>query len=77
MGIKAKINRIFGGRNGSTEGPLVVENTGEVIEINGGKAVTGYSGPPPRRGQKIVVKNTGDATASGEGSSANSGISFT
>jgi hypothetical protein len=77
MGIKAKISRIFGSRSGSTEGHLVVENTGEVTEVNGGKAATGYSGPPPCRGQKITVKNTGDATASGEGSRATSGIDYT
>lgn len=58
-------------------GPLVVENTGEAIEADGGRTVTGYSGPPPRRGQKIVVKNTGNATASGPGSRANSGIDIT
>lgn len=58
-------------------GALVVENTGHATEADGGTAVTGYSGPPPRRGQKVVVKNTGDATASGPGSRAVSGIDYT
>lgn len=58
-------------------GALVVENTGHATEADGGTAVTGYSGPPPRRGQKVVVKNTGDATASGPGSRAISGIDYT
>lgn len=58
-------------------GRLVVENTGEVTETGGGRAVTGYSGPPPRRGQRITVRNTGDATASGPGSRSVSGIDYT
>lgn len=58
-------------------GCIVVEGTGEAVEANGGSANTGYSGPPLRRGQKVVVKNTGDATASGPGSRANSGIDWT
>ncbi|QBZ71987.1 hypothetical protein SEA_KRADAL_89 [Streptomyces phage Kradal] len=59
------------------DGDLVVENTGEVTETGGGTAVTGYNGPPPRRGQGITVKNTGAATASGPGSRAVSGIDYT
>lgn len=58
-------------------GALTVENTGSATEADGGTAVTGYSGPPPRRGQKVTVKNTGDATASGPGSRAVSGIDYT
>jgi hypothetical protein len=58
-------------------GVLTVENTGSATEVDGGTAVTGYSGPPSRRGQKITVKNTGDATASGPGSRAVSGIDYT
>lgn len=77
MEIKSRIRRIFSSRTTPAEGRLVVENTGEVTEQNGGTAVTGYSGPPPRPGQKITVKNTGNATASGEGSRSVSGIDYT
>jgi hypothetical protein len=59
------------------DGGLVVENTGEVTEADGGVAVTGYSGPPLRRGQSVTVRNTGSATASGPGSRACSGIDYT
>lgn len=73
MGVIERLMQLAG----RSARPLVVENTGEAIEADGGRAVTGYSGPPPRRGQKIIVKNTGNATASGPGSRANSGIDFT
>jgi hypothetical protein len=73
MGIMARMARLMGHRDGD----LTVENTGAVTEADGGKAVTGYSGPPPRRGQRITVKNTGDATASGSGSRSVSGIDWT
>jgi hypothetical protein len=52
---------------------LVVENIGDAVGEN---AVTGYSGPPPKRGQKVVVENTGNAVATG-GGYANSGIDYT
>lgn len=71
MEVLRHLRRMFG------SGDLVVENTGEATETSGGTAVTGYSGPPPRRGQRIVGKNTGNATAVGQGSRANSGIDFT
>lgn len=58
-------------------GTLIVENTGDVTETDGGTAVSGYAGPPPKRGQKIVVKNTGSATATRRGSRSVSGIDYT
>jgi hypothetical protein len=73
MGVIERLMRLAG----RSAAPLVAENTGEATEADGGRAVTGYSGPPPRRGQKIVAKNTGNATASGPGSRANSGIELT
>lgn len=76
MGVMERITRLLR-RSSADDGCLVVENTGEVSVSNGGQAVTGYSGPPPRRGQKIVVKNTGDATSSGPGSQSVSGIHYT
>lgn len=57
-------------------GQLVVQDAGDVTESDGGKAVPGYSGPPPRRGTRIVVQDTGAATATGEGSHAVSGIDY-
>lgn len=71
MGV---LRRLFQSRS---DGDLVVENTGEVTETEGGTAVSGYSGPPPRRGQRVVVKNTGNATATGPGSRSVSGIDYT
>jgi len=73
MGAIDRIARFFNRESGA----LVVENTGAVTEADGGRAVSGYVGPPPRRGQRIVVKNTGSATASGPGSRAVSGIDYT
>jgi len=73
MGILNRLTRLLS-RDG---GHLVVENTGDATEADGGRAVTGYSGPPPRRSQRIIVKNTGDATASGPGSRSVSGIDYT
>jgi hypothetical protein len=52
---------------------LVVENTGDAVGEN---AFTGYSGPPPKRGQKVIVKSTGNAVAT-DGGYANSGIDYT
>lgn len=81
MGIKNRIRKFLDDRAASTtnrgEGRLIVKNTGKAIEVDGGTAVTGYSGPPLRRNQEVIVKNTGSATASGEGSQANSGINYT
>lgn len=53
-----------------------IENTGDAVSVEGGEVNTGVkiTGKKPR---KIVVRNTGDATAIGEGSSANSGIIYT
>jgi hypothetical protein len=75
MGVINRIARFL--IRDDSDGRLVVENTGEVTETGGGKAVTGYSGPPPRRGQRITVKDTGDATSSGPGSRSVSGIDWT
>lgn len=75
MGIVNRVARLLS--RGEADGHLVVENTGKVTEADGGKAVTGYSGPPPRRGQRITVKNTGNATSSGPGSRSVSGIDWT
>lgn len=75
MGVVQRIMEAVLGRPG--DGCLMVENTGDVTETDGGRAVSGYSGPPPRRGQRIVVKNTGDATATGPGSRSVSGIDYT
>lgn len=75
MGVVQRVVDALLGRG--SDGHLVVANTGKVTETDGGKAVTGYSGPPPRRGQRITVKNTGDATASGPGSRSTSGIDWT
>lgn len=55
---------------------LRVENTGPAVESNGGRAVTGYSGPVPRPGTRVTVKNTGSAVANGPGSRSVSGIDY-
>lgn len=70
MGILSRL------RSRRNNGGLVVENTGEAAEVNGGTAVTGYSGPPPKPGQSVTVRNTGNATAVGEGSRSVSGIDW-
>lgn len=72
MGIIQRIKSRLQG----DEGPRpTVKNTGTAIETNGGKAVTGYSGPPLRRGQRVTVKNTGNAISTNGGTSV-SGISY-
>lgn len=60
-----------------SEGDVVEENTGDAVETDGGKAVTGFSGPPPRRGGRVVVRNTGNACAHGKGSRSVSGVDYT
>ena len=58
-------------------GALVVENTGNVTEADGGNAASGYSGPPLTPGQRVAAQNTGDAIATGKRSRASTGIDYT
>lgn len=57
-------------------GSVTVQNTGPVEESDGGRAVSGYSGPAPRSGARVTVRNTGSATAHGPGSRSVSGIDY-
>lgn len=66
MGFINWVHRIVG-----NDSDMVVENTGDAVGEN---AVTGFSGELPR-GARVVVRNTGNATATG-GGSANSGIDY-
>jgi len=86
MGIRDWVHRLVGNDSDAllvvddeaeepvaySAGYLVIRNTGDAVGEN---AVTGYSGPAPKRGQRIVVQDTGNATAS-DGGYANSGIDY-
>lgn len=62
MGVLRRIAQLV---RGEGEGVLIVENTGPAIATGDGNAVSGYSGPPPPRGTRIVVKDTGPAAGDG------------
>lgn len=74
MGI---LGRLFGrDHRVNNDDDIIVENTGDVTETDGGTAVSGFKGPRPQGGS-VRVENTGDATAVGPGSTACSGIDYT
>lgn len=52
-------------------------NTGRAEATGGGRAVTGVRRPPGAGGGPVRAERTGDATAQGSGSIANSGIDYT
>lgn len=74
-GVLALLWALFHGRGQS--GPAdVVKDTGEARGTGGGRANTGVRRPKGRGEGSAKVTKTGKATASGDGSRANSGIDY-
>ncbi|WP_405013963.1 hypothetical protein [Kitasatospora sp. NBC_01539] len=53
-----------------------VEHTGDAVAVDGGNALTGFSGPADRSTGPSVTRHTGATRAEGAGSVANSGTYY-
>ncbi|WP_369253771.1 MULTISPECIES: hypothetical protein [unclassified Streptomyces] len=75
VGIAALLWALFQSPENHTDDTAV--RTGQARASRGGRAVTGVRRPKGRGGGSARSGNTGDATATGDGSSAVSGIDYT
>lgn len=76
VGIAALVWALFQGAPASSAGANVAVDTGTADAKNGGRASTGVRRPKGKGRGSATARRTGDANATGPGSSASSGVDY-